>query len=381
MEIQGDFDTRFSAVRDAFVANFEHHDEVGAAIAVYVGGQPVVDLWGGFADGARTRPWERDTIVNIYSATKGLTATCAHMAVERGLIELDAPVARYWPEFAEAGKADIVVRDLLAHRAGLPALRDPMPPGAWTDWDWVTAALAREEPWWAPGTSHGYHAVTFGFLVGEVIRRATGKTVGEFLRTEIAEPLGLDAYIGFGPELDERVAEMLPARPPPPEQPDALGEILADPDSMSSKAFANIEEALPPAVNTRAWRAPEIPAGNGHTNARSLGRLYAALAHGEIDGVELLSRQAIDVAREEHSSGEDAVVLIETRFGLGYMLPSGPADFSPNPRAFGHPGLGGALGFADPEADLAVGYTMNQMRSETPDPRWAVIDAAYDSLQ
>ena len=224
-EIGGYCDSRFRAVKDAFAQNFDLHGEVGASVAAMVDGRVVVDLWAGYADGARTRPWERDTIVNVYSTTKGMVAACAHRLVEKGLLDLDAPVARYWPEFAQMGKERLPVRYLLSHKAGLPAIREPLPVGTLYDWNAMAAALAGEEPWWEPGAKHGYHAVTFGFLVGEVVRRVSGKSVGAYFRDEIAAPLSLDFHIGLGAEHDTRTAELLAA---PPLEPDS--EQFRDPD-------------------------------------------------------------------------------------------------------------------------------------------------------
>ena len=215
-EIDGYCDAHFHAVKDAFAQNFDLHGEVGASVAVMVDGRMVVDLWAGHADGARTRPWERDTIVNVYSTTKGMVAACAHRLIEKGLLNLDAPVAKYWPEFAQKGKERLPVRYLLSHKAGLPAIREPLPAGTLYDWNAMAAALAAEEPWWEPGAKHGYHAVTFGFLVGEVVRRVSGKSVGTYFRDEIGAPLSLDFHIGLAAENDARTAEMLAAPPPEP---------------------------------------------------------------------------------------------------------------------------------------------------------------------
>jgi CubicO group peptidase (beta-lactamase class C family) len=215
-QIHGQCDSHFAAVREAFAANFAQRGEVGAAVCIYADGNPVVNLWGGYADAARSRPWDRNTIVSVASTTKGMVAICAHMLVERGLLDLDAPVARYWPEFAQAGKAHIPVRWLLSHRAGLPAIRQDIPPQSLYDWHALTGVLAETEPWWEPGTRHGYHAFTFGHLVGEVIRRLSGKSVGQFFRTEVAGPLGADFFIGVPEAADARAAETLPDPPPSP---------------------------------------------------------------------------------------------------------------------------------------------------------------------
>jgi CubicO group peptidase (beta-lactamase class C family) len=344
-----------------------------------------VDLWGGYMDAARTRPWERDTIVNVWSTTKGIVATCAHRLVDRGLLELDAPVAKYWPEFAQAGKEDIPVRFLLSHQAGLPAIREPLPMGSAFKWDVMTDALAKEEPWWEPGAKHGYHAFTWGWLVGEVMRRVTGRSVGAYFREEIAAPLGLDFHIGLGPEHDSRVAEVISPDPPQPGETNFVMEMLQDPQSMAFKVLANLPDLFAPGVvNTREWRAAEIPAANGHSNARAVARLYGSLARGgEVDGVRILSRDAIESAMVEQASGVDEVLGLNLRTGLGFFLTSPDARLGPNPRAFGHSGAGGSLGFADPDAKVGFGYAMNGMIQENTltDPRWApLIDAVYAAL-
>ncbi len=386
IETHGACDSRFNAVKDAFAENFPTHGEVGAALAVMVDGETVVDLWAGHADAARTRPWERDTIVNVYSTTKGMTAICAHRLVDQGLLDLDAPVADYWPEFAQAGKEKLPVRYLLSHRAGLTAVKDVLPAGSIYKWDVMTAALAAQEPWWEPGTKHGYHALTFGWLVGEVVRRITGKSLGTYFREEVAEPLGLDFLIGLAEEHDARTAEMIPAPLPQPGDTNPLAEILSKPGSMPFKAFVVSPDIMQPGhANTRQWRAAEIPAANGHGNARALARVYGALARGgELDGVRVLSQEAIDRAIVEQSDGPDAVLAdLPTRFGLGFMLTMPDAPLGPNPRTFGHPGMGGSLAFADPDAKVGFGYVMNKMIASPDliDPRWSsMIDAVYASL-
>lgn len=384
--IHGVCDSRFQAVREAFAGNFAARGEVGASVAATVDGRTVVDLWGGHADAARTRPWERDTIVNVYSTTKGMTTICALRLVDQGLLDLDAPVAKYWPEFAQAGKAEVPVRYLLSHRAGLPAVKEPLPQGSFYNWDLMTAALAKQEPWWEPGTKHGYHAVTFGWLVGEVVRRISGKSLGAFFRDEVASPLGIDFYIGLGPEHDARTADMVPFEPPAPGERDLWAEIFGDTESMTFKAFANPPDLMMPGtVNTREWRAAEIPAANGHGNARALARVYGALARGgSIDGVQVLSQAAIEQATIVQSDGPDAVLMdLPTRIGLGFWLPSEMIKLGPNEHAFGHAGAGGSLGFADLDAGIGFGYAMNQMLSspDLVDPRWSpLIDALYRSL-
>ena len=383
--MDGECDRRFERVRNAFAENLERRGEVGAAVAVTVDGRPVVDLWGGHADQSKTRPWKRDTIVNVWSTTKGLTAICAHRLAGEGRLDFEAPVAQYWPEFAQGGKGKIPVKFLLSHRAGLAAIRAPLPNEALFSWEIVTRELARQEPWWEPGTRHGYHAITFGWLVGEVVRRITGKSLGTYFRDEIAQPLGLDAHIGFDASLDPRVAEIIAAPPPAPGQANPMAELMKDPESVTGKALMNPPNTLAPTTtNSRAWRAAEIPGANGHSDARSLARVYGALARGgEVDGVRVMSAAEIVKCYTEQSKGLDAVLQMPMRFSLGFALSMPGAELGPNPRSFGHPGAGGSLGFADPDTKIGFGYVMNQMGSNVTliDPRaTALIDAAYASL-
>lgn len=372
-QIHGTCDPRFARVRDVFSENLTTRGELGASVAVVLEGRLVVDLWAGWCDKARTRPWAKDTIANVFSTTKGLTALVALRLVDRGLLDLDAPIARYWPELG-AGRGGAPVRWLLSHRIGLPALREPMPTEAFFDWAKMTTALETEAPWWTPGERHAYHAITYGWLVGEIIRRASGKTMGALLREEIAGPLGADAYVGLDASFDARVAEIRNAPPPPPGEPNLVARIMSSPTSMAARAFAN-----PPAmtisttVNSRAFRAIEQPAVNGHANARALATIYGA-AHA------LLSPESLARCSTEESRGDDEVLGVETRFGHGFMLATDGMRMGP--RAFGHVGAGGSVGFADPELRLAFGYVMNKMAAHvTMDPRaQALADATYASL-
>ena len=358
----GHCEPRFEPVRTRFEESFAEGGEVGAGVSIYLDGERVVDLWGGFADAARTRPWKRDTIVSTASTTKGFTATCAHRLVDEGRLDVDAPVARYWPEFAQAGKESIPVRWLLSHRAGLPAIRKDLAPGDILDWDRMVGYLAEESPWWEPGTKHGYHALTFGFLVGEVIRRIAGRTVGQYLREEICGPLRVDFQIGVPEKDDARVAETIPIPRTGAASP-VMQRILAGGDSMIARVFANPARGDSD-IDPKRYRRAEIPAGNGHGTAEGVARLYGALAvGGELDGVRVLSRETIDRARVEQSFGEDAVLGIPLRFGLGYMLRFDGLPLGPNEGTFGHLGMGGSMGFADPTARLGFGYVMNKMQS------------------
>jgi CubicO group peptidase (beta-lactamase class C family) len=384
VKIEGTCDPKFTRVKDAFAENFEKRGEVGAAAAVMLDGKSVVDIWAGHADQAKTRPWTRDTLVNVYSTTKGVTAICAHRLADKGLLDIDAPVAKYWPEFAQAGKDKLPVHFLLSHRAGLPAVRKLLDDDALFNWNKMTTALAEQEPWWEPGTKHGYHAITFGWLVGEVIRRITGKTPGVYLRDEIAGPLGADFHIGLDAKHDARTADIIALPPPGPGEPNLFAEVMKNPESAAAKAFMNPPGGMRPGlVNTRQWRAAEIPAGNGHGTARSLAQLYGALARGgELNGVRVMSKEQIAQCSIEQSSGPDELLIINTRFSLGFMMSQPGGELGPNPKSFGHPGAGGSLGYADPEAKIGFGYTMNKMHASLLiDPRatW-LIEAVYESL-
>jgi len=293
-------------------------------------------------------------------------------------------VAKYWPEFAQAGKDKIPVRFILSHRAGLPAVRKILDDDVLFNWSKMTAALAEQEPWWEPGAKHGYHAMTFGFLVGEVIRRITGKTPGAYFRDEIAGPLGVDFHIGLDARHDARTADLIALPPPGPGEPNLFAEVMKNPESVAAKAMMNPPVmAKPGLVNSRQWRAAEIPAGNGHGTARSLAQLYGALARGgEMNGVRLMSKDQVARCSIEQSSGPDELLIVNTRFSLGFMMSQPGSELGPNPKSFGHPGAGGSLGYADPEAKIGFGYTMNKMHASLLiDPRatW-LIDAVYESL-
>jgi CubicO group peptidase (beta-lactamase class C family) len=362
-EIQGECASRFGKVKDAFAANFARGREVGASFAVTVNGEPVVDLWGGHADAARTRSWERDTIVNVFSTTKAMAATCAHWAADRGLLDFDAPVASVWPEFAAAGKRDLPIRYLLSHQAGLAAVSKPLTEDTFYDWDAMTAALAEQEPWWKPGDGSGYHAMTYGYLVGEVVRRATGRTLGTLFREEIAGPLGADFHIGLPASEDARVAEMV--APTAEEDAAAGGGAALPPGSLIEKVMAN-PRVSPGLANTAKWRRAEIPAANGHGNARSVARVMGALAcGGELDGVRLVSESALARATAEQCISQDRVLPLVMRWGLGFMLAHPGLPISPTLKAFGHGGWGGSLGIADPDARVSWAYVMNKMSPGT----------------
>jgi CubicO group peptidase (beta-lactamase class C family) len=399
-EVAGFCDPQFERVAEEFVRNFEERGEVGASVSVTLNGKTVVDLWGGSADPASQAPWTQDTMSIVWSSTKGATALCAHILASRGQLDLDAPVVQYWPEFGQAGKEKITVKMLLNHQSGLPAVRTPLPPGAFYDWDIMATALARETPFWQPGTMHGYHALTFGWLVGEVVHRVAGKSLGTFFREEVAEPLGLDFWIGLPQTEEGRVASMIAADPPDSDTPvAAFYAAIADPNSLQTLVFLNTAGYMIPdengvfGYNTRAAHAAEIGAAGGITNARGLAGMYAPLANGgSLNGVTLVSRDTIARMSAVSSANEiNAVLLVPTRFSLGYAksvdnrrVPSCTKDDNVilSEEAFGHPGSGGSIGFADPAANMSFGYSMNKMgqgiglnsRGQN------LVDATYQSL-
>ena len=356
-EIHGHADQRFAGVRDAFTANFARGEDVGASVAVTLGGELVVDLWGGHADAAKTRPWQRDTIVNVYSTTKTMTALCALLLADRDELDLAEKVAHYWPEFAANGKADITVAQLLAHSAGLSGFAEPVAAADLYDWDKATALLAAQAPFWAPGTAIGYHAITQGYLVGEVVRRITGKSLGTFFRDEIAGPLGADFHIGLAASEDDRVAELLP---PPP------GGSIAD---ITSRPLT-VNMATNPPINprdtrTRAWRAAEIPAANGHGNARSVALVQALLANGGVvGGKRLLSEAGARRALEPQIKGEDMVLGGPAHFGLGFGLNGGAVPL-PHDECCYWGGYGGSIIIIDMKTRSTIAFMMNKMASTT----------------
>lgn len=378
--VAGWTDPRFAGVRDAFADNFARHGEVGASVCVAVGDRIVVDLWGGHADAARTSPFGPDTLVDVFSVGKGLVALLTARLVGDGLLDVDDRVAGRWPEFAWAGKQDVTLRHLLAHQAGLPAIRRRLPPGAMLDWEVMVGVLAAETPWWEPGTRHGYHVNTFGFLVGEVLGRVTGRTVGQLLRELVAGPLGADVHLGLPDAEHHRVADFLwPADPPPEVEPEGLDED----DLMRHNAYFNPSGISGAGVvNTPAWRRAEIPSTNTHASARGIARVYTALAAGgATDGVRVVDAHALAAATHEEVAGHDCVLQRPTRFGLGFQLTQPERPLGPSPSAYGHFGAGGSLGFCDPEARVAFGYAMNRLGTRWRNPRnRALIDAVYACL-
>ncbi|MFJ9736859.1 serine hydrolase domain-containing protein [Streptomyces sp. NPDC101166] len=382
-QVHGHCDERFAAVRAAFEENFRERDELGAAVSVIVDGTPVVDLWGGWADAARTRAWERDTLVNVWSTSKGPTALCAHILADRGLLDLDAPVAAYWPEFAAAGKERVLVRHLLSHRAGLAGLREPHSLEELYDWELTVARLAATEPWWEPGTRSGYHALTYGFLVGEVVRRVSGLLPGAFLEREVTGPLGIDFTIGLPEKEAGRAAEMVhPRAATSSEQAAVFSQLTPAALAALTNPLAGADEA-----NSPRWRAAEVPAANGHGTARAVAALYGVIAgRGSLAGRRVLSPEAAERVREGQGACRDLVLgagfAQETELGLGLWLSGPNGSYGPNPRAVGHDGFGGSCGLADPEGGVCLGYVMNRMGPHiADDPRkMALVQAVYSAL-
>ena len=360
VQIQGYFDLKFEALRDAFAALFDEPQERGMALCVQVGGETVVDLWAGVADKEGQQAWHSDTILNLFSCTKTFAAVTALQLVGEGKLELDAPVARYWPEFGDAGKGKITLRHLLSHQAGLPALREMLPAEALYDWHAMTTALAAEQPWWPLGEGHGYAPITYGWLVGEVLRRVEGRGPGESIVARTAKPLGLDFHVGLADEEFDRVAIISRGKG---NFGDAAAQrllktMMSEPAAMSTRAFTN-PPSIMTSTNKPEWRRMQQPAANGHGNARSLAGFYSGLLDGQLLESELLAELT-----REHAVGEDKTLLTRTRFGLGCMLDQpevANATYGMGPRAFGHPGAGGSIGFADPERDVAFGFVTNNL--------------------
>jgi CubicO group peptidase (beta-lactamase class C family) len=380
----------FEAIRDAFSENFAVHGEQGASLGVYVGGEMKADLWGGVADPAAGRPWQVDTVSIVYSVTKGATAILAWLLAQRGVLDFDAPVTKYWPEFGGGGKSAVPVRYLFTHQVGLPYLDQRLSREEVLDGSRIVEVLEQQSPVWEPGSAHGYHALTYGWLAGALIRKVTGKRLGDVFAEEIADPLGLDFHIGLPAGQEGRVAPLIDAPPPDPHALDAIhdpelkavllamGAAALDPQSPFSRALST-NGALP-TPDARTWNDPrvyrsEMPAANGISNGRSLARLYASTI-AEVDGIRLLSDETVDKARAEQASGADRTLMVDTRFGTGFQLPTADAPLL-SPDSFGHSGAGGALGFADTRHRVAFGYVQNQLLSAPAgDPRTRGLIAA-----
>jgi CubicO group peptidase (beta-lactamase class C family) len=385
-EIGGAVEPGFEAVAQAFAANFAEHGEVGAGCAVYVGGRKVVDLWGGIADRDAGTPYTEDTLQLVFSTTKGATAACANLLAQRGDLDVDAPVSDYWPEFKAAGKGEIPVRWLLCHKAGLPVVDADLTLEQVLAWDPMVDALAAQAPVWEPGTAHGYHALTYGWLVGEVVRRVSGKSIGTFFAEEIAAPLDLELWIGLPDEQQHRVAPLVTwSTPKDPAMVELMNQFMG-PDTMLGRALGGpggIFTSEQGVFNRPDVRAAEIPAANGVTNARSLARFYAGLT-GTVEGgpaEPILTADQVAAASECQTSGPDQVLYFETTFGLGFFTASEMARYG-HPSSFGHTGAGGSVGFTDPVNGIGFGYVMNRMmQGLTGDPRSSgLIRAVYDAI-
>lgn len=378
--IDGYCDSRFALVRDAFVNNFIEHNEIGASVCIEIDGKVVVDLWGGFSDVNKTQPWRHDQLVNVFSVGKGVTALLAAQCVDRSEISYDSRIIDVWPEFGVHGKEKMTLRDALGHRVGLPAVRTPLSAKAMYDWQLMCDALAAETPWWIPGEGHGYHVNTFGFIVGEVLRRATGKSVGTLLRERVASPLAIDLYLGCPTSLHHRMAEFeWPGTPPSDTPPTGL----PDAQLLQYNTYYN-----PPGlsgastVNTTEWRRAEIPSTNMHASATAVAHMYSILAHGgSMKEQHLITSDTLALAATEVSHGDDLVLGRVSRFAHGFQIPIPERGFGPHPEAFGHFGAGGSVGFCDPVSRVGFGYVMNQMGPRWQNPRnKALINALYEVL-
>ncbi|MFW9936772.1 MAG: serine hydrolase domain-containing protein [Candidatus Thorarchaeota archaeon] len=358
IEIQGFCDERFNTAKQIFTKNFQLGLEIGASFAVVLDGKLLVDLWGGYADAAQTKPWDKDTIVNVFSTTKVMTALCIHILADRGLIDLDAPVAKYWPEFAQAGKENLPVRYLLSHTAGLPGFDKEITVDVLYDWNQTVNLLAAQKSWWKPGSRSGYHSITFGFLLGEIIRRVTGKSVGTFFKEEVAQPLNIDFHIGLSEKDQSRVAEILPPDDSISKFKMFLFKLLF---KTTYKVMFN-PVLLNEDFNSPIWRAAEIPASNGHGNARSIAKVGAIMAcGGKFDNKQILSFSAIENAIKEQIHGRDKVIFRQPKsWGLGFGLSHD--IYLQGPRSFYWSGLGGSYCIMDLEKKLSIGYAMNKMR-------------------
>lgn len=386
-KVHGFCDDLFAKVREEFAANFEARGEIGASLAIYLDGKPVVDLWGGIADTDTGRPWKEDTMAVVFSATKGMAATCVHILAERGLLDFNEPVATYWPEFAANGKENVTVAMALSHQAGIPLYQVDLPVGGFNGFDLLVERLAAEAPVWEPGTTHGYHAVTIGLIEGELVRRITGRTIGTFLRDEVAGPLGADIWIGLPESEEHRVATLYLSQPDP--QSPLQQKLKNDPDWVGRKLGTNSGDDLG-YVNTRIRHAEEIPASGGIASARGLARLYAPLARdGAVDDVRLLQATSLHAMREIRSASDcDVILRVPTTFTLGFSKSWGARRLGSGQHvilgtnAFGTPGLGGSIGFADADARMSFGYVMNGHGSGVGlnERGQGLIDAAYRAL-
>ncbi len=373
-EIHGTCSPGFQSVRDAFAANFADRGEIGASVALVAAGLPVVNLWAGWADPARSRAWEQDTLTNVWSTTKAMTSLCAHVLMDRGELDPDAPVARYWPEFAAGGKADMPVRQILSHQSGLTGLTEPVTVQDYYDWEKITALLAAQRPLFAPGSTSGYQAMTFGYLIGEVIWRITGQSVGIFFGSEIAGPLGADFHIGL-PESELGRCSVLQGVRPTEDEQAALARAYANADPAALAALIN-PALTGDEANEADWRMAEIPAANGHGTALGLATVFGTLADGSEQVISAKTLRAACTSQGRHT---DVVLGFPIEFGLGFGLSGPEGHYGPNPAAFGHDGFGGSAVSADPQAGYALAYVMNRMGMNlVDDPRKMALVAAAD---
>jgi CubicO group peptidase (beta-lactamase class C family) len=385
--LSGTVEPGYEKVRDAFAANFDLHGDVGAAVTVYRHGRVVVDLWGGERDTRTGEPWEADTLVRVASTTKGITAVCANLLAQQGKLDFDEPVATYWPEFAAEGKSSIPVRWLMSHQAGLPVVDRVFTKEDVFAGDPICEALAAQRPIWEPGAAHGYHGQTYGYLVGEVIRRISGRTVGKFLADEVAGPLALDTFIGLPKEMLFRTAQVVsPAygqslnqtEDGPETPPSAYAVADVDAEEMAFRLRVFLFTHLRPDYNSPEWLQIEMPSANGVTSARSLAKLYASLI-GEVDGVRLFTQETLEAARTCQADGEDRVLRRHNRYGLGFALASSHMP-SIGSGSFGHPGAGGSIGLADPETGVGMAYVMNFHKMADDSRAANLVEAVRNSL-
>ena len=389
IEVQGYCDPRFAEVKAEFKRNFTQRGEIGAAVTIYHEGTLAVDLWGGIADKSTGIPWEEDTMVVVFSATKGLAAMCMHILHDRGVIDFADPVAKYWPEFAANGKEGVTIAMVMAHQAGVPVFKARVPDGAFCDWELITGMLANETPAWEPGTQHGYHAVTLGLMQGEIVRRATGKTIGQFLREEIAGPFNADIWIGLPREELQRVATSYLDAPNP--ESGLYKKIVNEPDSIAGRIATNAgNDITEHSINSEARRCAEIPAAGGICTARGLARAYRPLVtDGSHEGTRMVSEHMLPLMRTTRSaSGKDNILQVATTFTMGFSKSWGDRRLGQGEHAilgehaFGTVGMGGSAGFADQQAHMAFGYVMNRHGPGVAlnDRGQSLIDAAYRAV-
>lgn len=392
IKVEGYFHHDFKAVYNEFEKNFTERGELGASVCITRKGQVVVDLWGGLANAETKAPWERDTLSIVWSSTKGVTSLALNMLIDRGLVELDAPVSRYWPEYGQNGKEKTTVRMLLAHQTGIQHFTAPLKTEAYADWDYVVELIEKQAPLFEPGRAYGYQALTHGWLVGELVKKVTGKSLGRFINEEIVEPLEAEFYLGLPEKHDTKVAEMIfPALDPAGPNPDFFKKVFSDPDSPQAAVFFN-DGGFMLNFNAPVYRRAEVGAANGYSNARGLATVYAPLANdGKVGKVEIIGKKMIDTMATVHSASYDLTLLIPTRFSLGYMKSTdNRRDLNAENReaiimseaAFGHSGFGGSVGFADPAENISFGYVMNKMGPGTLlNPRGqTLVDGMYKAL-